>query len=547
MIQFAGLAPDERTGPGSGELTRLGLPAAIALGARLRRTCRRADTTEQAASVIADAINSFDHDARPACVLVRGLVAPLAGPAEGTPEPVRLVATRGLEPAWNDVERSRRHPALPVEPGQRSPLVDELVDRLRLGEDGGVTSAGFVLDAATFERDAAAAAFARSYDVRALIGVAAVVGGRGLLVVGFCRAPIDAAATPLLDVLAHYARAAWLATGELQAGLGPAHAEASAEAVDELLALHERLAADVEAEHERRLERVREAARDSARAAAATSEQQAAHLQRAQRAMVNVIEDLRLARASLAVTVEQRTRELATANRQLEGRNRELEEFVYIASHDLQEPLRTVAGYLQLVKRRYAGALGVDADEYIGFAIDGAHRMQALIDSLLLYSRVASSERALEEVPLDQALDGAIRNLALRVEETSASILREGPLPTVHGDRIQLVQLFQNLLSNAIKFSGPRPPRVHVAAAVAGGTCTVTVRDEGLGFNPRFADRIFKIFRRLRRDTPGTGVGLAVCKKIVERHGGTISADARPDEGATFTIELPAGPAAEAS
>ncbi|HVV86833.1 MAG TPA: ATP-binding protein, partial [Kofleriaceae bacterium] len=405
---------------------------------------------------------------------------------------------------------------------------------------GAPPAAGFLLDATVLDGDAAASRFATSYDVRCVLAVGATAPDQGLVVIAFCRAPVEPAAVRLLEVLAHHARVGWLGSDEQRALLGPGHGAAFADALDDLVGLQERLLVDGEAEHARSLERARADAQRTAHDATVNAERQAAHLHRAQRAMVNVIEDLREARESLAVTVDLRTRELATANRLLQARNRELEEFVYIASHDLQEPLRTVAGYLQLVQRRYAGALGLDADEFIGFAIDGAHRMQALIDSLLLYSRVATSDAELEAVPLDDAVDGAMRNLALRIEETSAAVLREAPLPTVHGDRVQLVQLFQNLLSNAIKFAGPRPPRVHLAGGVDGDRCTVTVRDEGIGFNPRFADRIFKIFRRLRRDTPGTGVGLAVCKKIVERHGGTIAADARPDEGATFTIELPA-------
>jgi light-regulated signal transduction histidine kinase (bacteriophytochrome) len=275
------------------------------------------------------------------------------------------------------------------------------------------------------------------------------------------------------------------------------------------------------------------------KAATVAAEEHARHLSRTQRAMLNVIDDLRQARESLASTVELRTRELATANRKLEARNRELEEFVYIASHDLQEPLRTVGGYLQLVQRRYGGTLGVDADEFIRYAIEGAQRMKALIESLLVYSRVTSSDRPLELVPLEEALTLAKKNLALRIEETNAVIECQTPLPAVRGNRIQLAQLFQNLLSNSIKFSGPKPPRMYISCRAGEGLHVLEWRDEGIGFNPRFAERIFRIFRRLQRDTPGTGIGLAVCKRIAEAHGGTITADARPGEGATFTIRLP--------
>jgi light-regulated signal transduction histidine kinase (bacteriophytochrome) len=299
-------------------------------------------------------------------------------------------------------------------------------------------------------------------------------------------------------------------------------------------------------EARRRLDAARGDAQRAAEAAAAKLEEHNRGLRRTQRAMLNVIEDLRDAREALATKVEDRTRELAATNRQLESKNRELEEFVYIASHDLQEPLRTVAGYLQMIQRRYGERLGVEADEFIRFAIEGAQRMQALIESLLLYARVTTTERTFEPTSLDEVLDAVIQNLALRIEETGATIER-APLPTLRVDRTQMIQLFQNLLSNALKFAGPRPPHVHVASRLAAGVWTITVRDEGLGFNPRFADRIFKVFRRLRRDTPGTGIGLAVCKKIVEHHGGTIEADAAPGAGSTFSVHLPEGPLLGAS
>jgi light-regulated signal transduction histidine kinase (bacteriophytochrome) len=263
-----------------------------------------------------------------------------------------------------------------------------------------------------------------------------------------------------------------------------------------------------------------------------------ATLRRAQRAMLNVVEDLREARAGLAEKVEQRTRELANANAQLDMRNQELEEFVYIASHDLQEPLRTVSGYLQMIERRYAGRLSDEVDEFIRFSIDGAHRMQELIESLLTYSRIARREKALDYLPLDVALDEALENLAFLARETGASIERT-PLPRVQADRIEMVQLFQNLLSNALKFSGKAPPRVRVSGELSNGECKIVVRDEGIGFNPKYVDRIFKVFRRLRRDTPGTGIGLAVCKKIAERHGGRIEAHSAPGEGATFVVRFP--------
>jgi light-regulated signal transduction histidine kinase (bacteriophytochrome) len=254
--------------------------------------------------------------------------------------------------------------------------------------------------------------------------------------------------------------------------------------------------------------------------------------------MLNVIDDLRDARGALESQVASRTRELALANRKLEVRNGELEEFVYIASHDLQEPLRTVGGYLQMIERRYGSKLGVEADEFIGFAIAGAQRMQGLLESLLAYSRVGTAEAAQEELELAEPLAVARKNLALRVEDSRA-VIECGPLPRIHANRVQMVQLFQNLLSNALKFAGEKPPRITIASRREREFEVVSVRDEGLGFDPRFADRIFKVFRRLRRDTAGTGIGLAICKKIMERHGGRIEASAAPGAGATFTLYFP--------
>jgi light-regulated signal transduction histidine kinase (bacteriophytochrome) len=339
--------------------------------------------------------------------------------------------------------------------------------------------------------------------------------------------------------VASYARVGWLGIPEIRASLGADGDRVLVDALDAMVRLQERLTSDAIAEYGQRLEDLRHAGQREAKAAARAAEEHARHLSRTQRAMLNVIDDLRQARESLASTVELRTRELATANRKLEARNRELEEFVYIASHDLQEPLRTVGGYLQLIQRRYSGTLGVDADEFIRYAVEGAQRMSALIESLLLYSRVTSTERAAEIVDLEDALTLAKKNLALRMEETGTKIECHTPLPIVRGDRIQLTQLLQNLLSNSIKFSGAKPPHIHITCGIEGGMHILQWRDEGVGFNPRFADRIFRIFRRLRRDTPGTGIGLAVCKKIAEAHGGAVTADARPNEGATFTIRLP--------
>ncbi len=263
--------------------------------------------------------------------------------------------------------------------------------------------------------------------------------------------------------------------------------------------------------------------------------------ERTQRAMLNVIEDLREARAGLEAKVRERTRDLAAANAMLRTRNQDLEEFAYIASHDLQEPLRTISGYLQMIARRYKGRLDSDADEFIDFATDGAARMQALLESLLVYSRVTMKLQDLRPTRLDRALDSAIENLRLAIEESRAQIERE-PLPEVVADPVQMVQLFQNLLGNAIKFHGTTAPRIRVTAARTGAHWTLRVHDEGIGIAPRYAERIFKVFRRLHREMPGTGVGLAICKKIVERHGGAIGVESTPGKGSTFHFTLPVEP-----
>jgi light-regulated signal transduction histidine kinase (bacteriophytochrome) len=311
-----------------------------------------------------------------------------------------------------------------------------------------------------------------------------------------------------------------------------------AEALQDLLTWQENRHADLLVDAQRQLAQAAEDVRHATQTNSVMLETQNKNLHRTQRAMVNVIEDLREAREALAWKVELRTRELRVANVKLEQRNRDLEEFVYIASHDLQEPLRTVVGYLQMVERRYRSQLGAEADEFIEFAIEGAQRMQALLESLLFYSRVASKERRFERVELDDALTEALKNLALSIEETGARIERAS-LPAIDGDHVQLVQMFQNLISNALKFCGDERPRIFVSATTSAEFRIVHVRDEGIGFNPKYVDRIFKLFRRLRRDTPGTGIGLAVCKKIAERHGAAIEATSSPGAGSTFSVLFP--------
>jgi PAS domain S-box-containing protein len=221
--------------------------------------------------------------------------------------------------------------------------------------------------------------------------------------------------------------------------------------------------------------------------------------------------------------------------------NRELEQFAYVASHDLQEPLRMVASYSQLLARRYQDQLDKDAREYIDFAVAGALRMQELISDLLAYSRVNTRGRPFDPTPCDEILSETLANLRLALDESGAVVTHDA-LPTVLADRIQIGQLLQNLLSNALKFRGQAPPRVHVGAECGDGEWVFSVRDNGIGIAPEYFDRIFVIFQRLhtRDEYAGTGIGLAVCKKIVERHGGRIWVESETGKGSTFYFSLPA-------
>ena len=225
---------------------------------------------------------------------------------------------------------------------------------------------------------------------------------------------------------------------------------------------------------------------------------------------------------------------------ELKRSNEELEQFAYIASHDLQEPLRMVASYTQLLARRYKGKLDADADEFIAFAVDGASRMQRLIQDLLAYSRVATKGKDLLETASEEALRQALRNLRGAIEESGALVTHD-PLPFVMADETQLIQLFQNLVGNAIKYQGPGVPRIQVSAARNGEKRWLfTVQDNGLGIDPQYFEKIFGMFQRLhkREEFAGTGIGLAICRKIVERHGGSISVESIPGQGSAFRFTL---------
>jgi signal transduction histidine kinase len=249
-----------------------------------------------------------------------------------------------------------------------------------------------------------------------------------------------------------------------------------------------------------------------------------------------------LRKRQLVSVMEMDLAQKARATAELERSNRELQQFAYVASHDLQEPLRMVASYTQLLQRRYQGKLDRDADEFIGYAVGGAVRMQSLINDLLTYSRVSTASRPMVAVDLGTVLDTTLLNLKVAIEESKATIVREA-MPTVEGDRSQLVQLMQNLVGNGIKFRAQdRPIQVGVTAKEAGGMWTIAVRDNGIGIERQYFDRLFVIFQRLhaRDEYEGTGIGLAVCKKIVERHGGRIWVDSEPGKGSTFSFTLPA-------
>jgi light-regulated signal transduction histidine kinase (bacteriophytochrome) len=226
--------------------------------------------------------------------------------------------------------------------------------------------------------------------------------------------------------------------------------------------------------------------------------------------------------------------------KELKRSNNELEQFAYVTSHDLQEPLRMVDSFLGLLSRKYKGKLDKDADEYIDFAVDGARRMQNMISDLLAYSRIGTRGKPFEVIDSEYALKQALNNLQVAIEESGA-LVTYGPLPTVLADSSQLTQLFQNLVANAIKFrSKDVSPKVHISAEINGDKWIFSVRDNGIGIEQEFFERIFVIFQRLhgRDEYPGSGMGLAISKKIVERHGGRIWVESQIGQGTAFYFTI---------
>ena len=246
------------------------------------------------------------------------------------------------------------------------------------------------------------------------------------------------------------------------------------------------------------------------------------------------LRELRASEANLERTVRERTAAL-------ERSNKELERYAYVASHDLQEPLRMIASYTELLARRYQGNLDEKADKMIGFIVDGAHRMQGQINDLLALSRVGTRGTPPEPTDCNEVLDRVLQILQRSIREQQAEVVR-GDLPRVMADPTQLQLVFQNLIGNAIKFHGEAPPRVELSARRDGEAWTLSVADNGIGIEPRFHERIFTIFQRLhgQGEYPGSGIGLAMVKKIMERHGGEIAVSSTPGQGSTFTFTLPA-------
>jgi signal transduction histidine kinase len=245
------------------------------------------------------------------------------------------------------------------------------------------------------------------------------------------------------------------------------------------------------------------------------------------------------ARDELEMKVRERTVELLKTSEELHRSNMELEQFAYVASHDLQEPLRTISSFLQLIEKRYADSIGDEAREFIGFSVAAANRLQEMIKALLEYSRIQLRGSPFTQVETGAVVSEAVNNLHTVIQESGAKITADG-LPLVYADRSQLIRLFQNLISNAIKFRGDQAPEINITAKKKGAEWYFCVKDNGIGIDPKYKERIFLIFQRLHgRSVPGIGVGLAICMRIVERHGGRIWVESETGTGAAFWFTIP--------
>ena len=237
--------------------------------------------------------------------------------------------------------------------------------------------------------------------------------------------------------------------------------------------------------------------------------------------------------------LDQKAQALEKTNQALIQSNEELHQFAYVASHDLQEPLRMVSSYLSLLMKRYKDKLDSDAREFIDFAVDGAQRMQTMINDLLQYSRITTRGKPFEKTDLEQVLETVLVNLKISIEESKAKITHD-TLPKVLVDRTQMERLLQNLIGNAIKYADNRKPKIHISAKKKKEAYTFSIQDNGIGIEDEFKEKIFGIFQRLhtREEYSGTGIGLAICKKIVERHGGRIWVDSEKGRGSTFKFTI---------
>ena len=258
---------------------------------------------------------------------------------------------------------------------------------------------------------------------------------------------------------------------------------------------------------------------------------------------MRVNQALETANKEMAFQIEEkgkRADELVMINAELARSNAELEQFAYVATHDLQEPLRAVASCVQLLQKRYEGQLDEKAQEFITHAVDGTKRMQTLINDLLAYSRISTDAQVFASTNCEMALQEALANHMVAISESGAVVTQDA-LPMVSGDATQLTQLFQNLVGNALKFRGERPPEIHIRAVRNNGDWRFSVADNGIGMEPQYFERVFLVFQRLhtRKEYQGTGIGLAICKKVVERHGGRIWAESEPGQGATFCFTIP--------